>query len=405
VEDKVTGVAKKSPAQETLASQLKRMAQDRPSLDVAQFRFIGLDKIQAAYGGSWPIHRDHIRSAAQDHILQRLRPDDLLARSGDGFLLVFGSLSGREAEVEALSLAHSLNDFFLARTSNATMPLEIDVETRAVPMKILATTLDRADVRSPPDDVIAISAPHPAEIEWRFQPDWDVRGEAIVGYSGVTVHRQTGERLAGYQFDPPPGRLPSLAAIDAATLQACDDAARRLFAVGKRARISTPVHITSLTNPTARTQLLQALEMTDRDIVRFRVVRVAGVTPGFPRMYLDEALNPVRRVVPNVALSTVWNEPDLSSLMQVNVQAIGFSLSSSATLPALQPSLLARVRAAVGLAHAARKPFFIEGAVTPELAVQLGAIGVDNISSHIIWPTVAEPDGVMKWSAGRLTQR
>lgn len=390
---------------EALATTLKRMANERSSLDVAQFRFIGLDKIQAAYGEDWPVYRDQVRAAAHEHIVRRLGPDDLLVRGGDGFLIIFGSLSGREAEIESVSLTHGLNDFFLARSAEGAPMPQVDVEARAVPVQSLVATLNRADIRSPPDDVVHNVAPHPADIEWRFQPEWDVRGEAIVGYTGVTVHRQTGERLAGYQFDPPPGRLPSLAAIDAAMLQVSDDAARRLFASGKRARISTPIHVTSLTNGAARSQILSALEMTDRELARFRVIRIAGVTPGFPRMYLDEVLNHVRRVVPNVALATAWNEPDLNSLLQANLQTIGFSLPQAATLPALQQSLLARVRAAVGLAHNARKPFFIEGAVTGDLAMRLSAVGVDNLSSPHIWPPVAEPEGVSKWTADRLTRR
>jgi hypothetical protein len=401
----LTGVARaNSPDPEALASTLKRMANERASLDVAQFRFIGLDKIQAAYGEDWPVYRDQVRAAAHEHIVRRLGPDDLLVRGGDGFLVIYGSLSGREAELETLSLTHGLNDFFLARSAEGAPMPQVDAQSSAVPVQSLAGMLNRADVRSPPEDAIN-HAPRLADIEWRFQPEWDVRGEAIVGYTGVTVHCQTGERLAGYLFDPPPGRLPSLAAIDAATLQVSEEAARSLFASGKRARITTPIHITSLSNGAARAQLLSAFEMIDHDLARFRVIRIAGVTPGFPRMYLDEAINHVRRAVPNIALATAWNEPDVGALLQANVATVGFSLPPAATLPSLQPSVLAKVRTAVGAAHGLRKPFFVEGAITSDLAMRLSAMGVDLLSSPDIWPPVAKPEGVLKWTADRLSRR
>ncbi len=145
--------------------------------------------------------------------------------------------------------------------------------------------------------------------------------------------------------------------------------------------------------------------MVDRELTRFRVVRIAGVTPGFPRMYLDEALMHVRRVIPNLALATAWNEPDVGSLLQANIAAVGFSLAPSATLPSLQQAVLAKVRAAVAAAHSVRKPFFVEGAISPELAMRLSAMGVDLLSSPSIWPPVTQPEGVLKWTADRLTQR
>jgi hypothetical protein len=387
---------------DTLAVKLKRLAKERPSLDVAQFRFIGLEPIQEALGESWPAHKAKISDSAHSFIVNRLGGDDLLIRGGDGFLVVFGSLNEREAEIEALQLTHALNEFFVGIELPASAP-RVSVDTRSVDVADLVRTLREADYVEPAPRTVA--APDPSTLDWKFEPEWDVRGEAILGYGVAPVDRASGERLAGYRFDPLHGRMPSMAAIDEQAFRMAEAAARQLAKDDKRARLTVPVHVTTLSNGPSRKALLDAIGECDRDLLRLRVLRISGVTPGFPRLYLEEMITQVRRKMPYVSVAAAWNEPDFASLLQVDPTSVGFivpkqAFGSGPSAP--QPALLARARQAHGWAQAAKRPFFVEGALSRELAMRLSAIGVDQLSSPAIWPMVDAPQAAMRWTADRL---
>ncbi|MBI1359398.1 MAG: hypothetical protein GC155_03845 [Alphaproteobacteria bacterium] len=395
-----------APNVESLAATLRRIARERPSLDVAQFRVIGLEEIQAAYGADWPVHRDRVRLAAHEYILKRLGEGDLLVRGGDGFLVVFGSIGGREAEIEALSLTHGLNEFFLGEEGAELSPRFV-VETREVPLAELSSVLNQAEVDVSPD-AVQLRAPDPSDINWLFEPEWDVRGEAVVGYKCAGVVRSTGKSIPGYRFEPIAGRLPSLAHLDIAALKHSDEALRSLVSNGMRARITTKLHVTSLTNGPTRAKIVRALEQLDRDLLRFRAIRICGVTPGFPRIYLEDVINQLRRAVSYVAVGAVWNEPDMLTLLQSNASSVGFCLPPAPTGPgcsAPQQDLLARARTAVALAAGQKKPFFVDGPFSRDLAIRLSAIGVTQMSSKEIWPAVPEPAPMQAWTADRLFTR
>ena len=81
------------PQADDLAARLRLMAQDRETLDVAQFQFIGLEEIQNAYGDRWPANRARIFSIAESFLKRRVDGCDLLISANNGFLVVFDGAS------------------------------------------------------------------------------------------------------------------------------------------------------------------------------------------------------------------------------------------------------------------------------------------------------------------------
>ena len=96
-----------------LAERIRRLANGRATLDVAQFQFIGLAEIRARYGERWSEKRDRVNQVARHFISRRIAPDDVLVTGADGFLLVFGAFSGFLADAAAQRIAKELNVYFL----------------------------------------------------------------------------------------------------------------------------------------------------------------------------------------------------------------------------------------------------------------------------------------------------
>ena len=64
-----------------LAERIRRLANGRNTLDVAQFQFIGLDAIRTGYAGRWDEKRDHVFHVAKQFIAKRIAAEDVLISS------------------------------------------------------------------------------------------------------------------------------------------------------------------------------------------------------------------------------------------------------------------------------------------------------------------------------------
>lgn len=388
----------------SFADRLREIAKGSATIDISQFAFVALDEIERAYGDRWPAQKARVFEIAHDYLSKRLSPADVLIKGGGGFIIVSGSGRGAEPRVAAASLAHGLNDFFLGEIKEAPPP-RIGMQSSSVDLEALIKMLGDAPFIAAP---IGAPAQHSHSLmgtDWRYQPVWDVRREAIGSYYLVPYSKQTGSRLRGYQFEASDGPPQSFVAVDEASLFVAEQALRDLFEREGRAFVGVAVHSSSLTNVASRARLFKAMDHFDKKLLRYKTIKIANVVPGFPRMYLDEIAGALKLRVPNIVISAAWNEPDVAGLLQSGPVAIGFALPLSVLGDnSLVPlaDLLSRIRTAAEIAHAAKKLFFVEGQITRELAVRLSAIGVDNISSPRIWPACSAPESAVKWSADKL---
>ncbi|HPI48084.1 MAG TPA: hypothetical protein PLH23_07435, partial [Hyphomonadaceae bacterium] len=96
-----------------LAERIRRLANGRNTIDVAQFQFIGLEAIRASYAQRWTEKRDRVAQVARQFITKRIAAEDVLIAGADGFLLVFGTFTGMLADAAAHRISKELNAFFL----------------------------------------------------------------------------------------------------------------------------------------------------------------------------------------------------------------------------------------------------------------------------------------------------
>jgi hypothetical protein len=354
---------KTTQVKDTIGSRLRTMAQGRDTLDVAQFQFIDLDAIKGAYGERWPENQARIMSVSEDFLRRRMDQTDLLIRADSGFILVFGSASGMAAEASAGTLAHGLNEFFLGEIGEEPVPQMRAVST-PVPLASLASVLEASEViEAPPSPPAAGGL---STIEWRFQPVWDVRRETLSTWYITPYVKGTNNRVPGYQFENITLSAAQTVAIDEAGLWMSEQALMTLVSRGIQLLMGASIHLSTLTNAHTRTRLLATLDRFDPQLTRYRIFKIAGVAPGFPRIYLDEIVGLLRARVPNVAIGAVWNEPDFGGLLKSGAVAVGVKLPETVlgpTAPIGPDVLLAKVSGDAQAAHAAHKRFFVEGMI------------------------------------------
>jgi hypothetical protein len=387
-----------------LVSRLRTMVQGRDTLDVAHLQFIGLADIQRAYGERWLDQKSRIQTTAEAFLRSRIGASDLVVRGEDGFLIVLGEAAGPEAHAIAAQLTHGLNAFFLGNGEQSPAP-QFSGAIQTMATREIETSFGGLDVvDSAPGnragDIFGLP-----ELEWRFEPVWDVRREMLSNWYVMPCLKTNGARLPGYQFENGSSHPNQFVKIDEASLWVAEQALKELLTAEKQSLVGATVHIGTLANLASRARILSTIDRLDSALHRFRIVKIAGVAPGFPRMYLNEIVGVLRARLPNVVIGAAWDEPDLAGFLQSGPVAVGFSIPSSAVAsgPVVAiPALMTRVTDAVKVAHAGRVRFFVEGAVTKYLALKFAAAGVDNIASQRIWPARPMADGLVKWPADRL---
>lgn len=388
-----------------LTSRLRSLAEGRETLDVAQFQFVDLDEIRTAYGERWPENKERILSTAENFLRRRVDPSDLLIAAAGGFLVVFGSANGAAADASAGSLSHGLNEFFLGELGEVPAP-RMQATNHSVPVAKLAETLAAVDfVDPPPPPAVATDAAGLPNVDWRYQPVWDVRREALTSWYVSPYCRKTSERLPGYQFESAQIPAAQSAAIDEASLWVSEQALAELIPSGKQLLIGASIHVSTLMNLATRARLLSAINRLEPGYFRYRILKIAGVAPGFPRLYLNEIVSMLRTKVQNVVVGGAWNEPDIAGLVNSGPVAVGVTLTKSVLGPSapVQPAaLLHKLTTDAQLAHSARMRFFVEGRIERDLAAKLAASSVDNIVSPRIWPAAGIPDSMLKWPSARL---
>lgn len=389
-----------------LADSLRRLVRGRNELDVAQFQFMGFERLARAYGQAWPQRRDRFWQIAEIYLLNRLEEGDILVRGSEGFLVVFASRTGARAVFAAQSLADGVSEKFNGLGDGPAPELEVD--TRAMPAPQVARKLREHGAAAEPVRHAPHAAPSPAQVDWLFQPVWDARREVISNYFLLPHLKGTTRRVPGYQFEPDQagGRSSGFVDLDAASLDRSEAALRELAAQDKRALVGATIHIQSLMHAGTRDRIMSRFARFDHSLTRYRLLKIAGVGPGFPRLHLGHILGSLKARVPLVVLTASWDEPDMASLARTGPTAIGFAYPdgvAGALSTIAEGTLLSRFRAGADVAHAQGMSLYAEGQIGPSLARTLVETGADYISSPLIWKPQAEADGVSKWPASQLS--
>ena len=384
-----------SPGGLNLAERIRRLANGRNTIDVAQFQFIGLEQIRARYGARWGEKRDRVGQIARQFISRRISGEDVLVGGADGFLLVFGSCGGVLADTAAQRISKELNTFFLGSPDLDDM----QIEARHQSMSVDDFAYAFGDMIAASKD---ISTKPPArrpfsDITMSFTPVWDAQRGALSTYFITPLDPGTGW--------PMDWNYASLrhTDMDEFKLKASEEAMRRLFASGKKALVGVALHVSSLNSQQGMSRLTAVMSKFDPGLARYRVIRVSCVEPGYPRIYLQDILRTLKHRVPHVAIGLSWGEPDVASVLKLQPANIGFTLPASALGPSGgKADGFARMHAAVEQGRRHGVSVGVEGDIHPGQAQRLAQDGVNHICSLRIWPARPSLTPAEIWPASRL---
>lgn len=373
-----------------LAERIRRLANGRNTLDVAQFQFIGLDAIRVGYAQRWSEKRDHVFHIARQFITKRVAPEDVLISSAEGFLLIFGAFTGFLADAAAQRISKELNAFFLGTPDMDDVQLEAKHQSMSV--DDFATAF--GEMIAGANDLTP--APATAEIPMGFTPVWDAKRGALSTFF-ISPLDATGApmdwNLSSHRHTD----------MDEMKLKASEEAMKTLFATGRKALVGVAVHVSSLNSQQSLARLMSVISTFDPELARYRVIRVSCVEPGYPRIYLQDILRNLKPRIPHVAIGLHWSEPDVASVLKLAPAAIGFTLPPGALSPhGSKTEAFSRMRAAIELAHHHNISVGIEGDLHLEHAQRLALDGANHLCSPRLWPTRPTLPAAEIWPASRL---
>jgi hypothetical protein len=386
---------------ESLAAKLRVMAAGRDALDVARLQFVDLEEIRGAYGDRWPSQKARIHDIAESYLQKRIGADDILIAAGGGFLIIYGSAESAATDAATGAITHGLNEFFLGEVGETPAP-QFGATKVAMPVKELAESLGEVDfIKGPPP----IQAPNLPTVDWRYQPVWDVRRETLASWYLTPYSRHDSVRLPGYHFESVVISPAQYCLIDEASLQVSEQTLKELIPLGRQVMIGASIHVSTMVNLGTRAKILSAIDKLDAGFFRYRVLKIAGVTPGFPRLYLNEIVSLLRARMNNVVISGAWDEGDIPGLLEAGPVAVGVTLPRSVVGPSPTvpiDNLIRKIAQDAQAVHNARMRFFVDGQIERSLAIRLVTAGADNIASPRIWPAGGAPTGMLKWPSSQL---
>ena len=382
-----------SPGGLNLAERIRRLANGRNTIDVAQFQFIGLDAIRARYAQRWDEKRDHVAQVARQFITRRIAAEDVLISGADGFLLVFGTFAGALADAAAQRISKELNAFFLGSPDLDDMQIKAQHQSMSVDDFANAFGAMLADAKD--------SAPHArptaAETLMGYTPVWDAQRGALSTFFISPLDPATGSPMdwnyASHRHTD----------MDEMKLKASEEAMRKLFESGKKALVGVTLHVSSLNSQQSLSRLMAVISKFDPLLARYRMIRISCVEPGYPRIYLEDMLRVLKPRVPHVAIGLNWAEPDIASILKLQPAAIGFTLPVGTLGPhGPKAEVFARIHSAVDQARHHGVSVGVEGDMQTDHIQRFAQDGVNHICSPRVWPMRRALPAAELWPTSRL---
>lgn len=381
--------------------RISGLSAGKGQLEVVRFQLGGLESIQSAYGDLWPAERERVAEVARVFARNRLSKDHFLIPAEGGFVLVMLTGDALSAATLGYSLGQTIDQFF--HDDDPDRRFNVDVTHRTLAGEDLPAWLSSIrgiDVgRARRGAISGGVSPNLSHTSFVFQPAWGVKQEAVDLYLAESLNTSTGRLVAGYRFDIGASAERPFVDVDEMSLRVSETALSKLWASGRKAMVGVSLHVSSLLRLSSRARIFKAISELDPILLGGRVIRICGVVPEFPRLYLRDIVQSLAVRVPHVVIGMSPLEDDLGSALKSDPWAISYSISPDADAEITTAS----IRRAAALTHGAGKRFMVDGHIDRGLAGACADIGVDYISSPVIWAPTSAPSGAYRWRSSRLS--
>ncbi len=293
---------------------LKRHLASNEHVDISQYQFINMEAVQAAAGDRWTAVRERVFVASRSIIEKRLSEEDLIIPCASGFLVVYVSAAGVEAEALTQTIKADMTAFFLGE--DMLRLLQVDAHAERLTVEEFARTLQAAQAETltqvagaamgasaarkpaapdgltyhPVKDPGPAVTPRPDEV--LFAPAWDPRREAVASFFALPRARTPGNDRWRYGSAILRGALKPEQRLEfeLEVLEQTMTRFERFCAKGGRCGLIVPVNYAVIANPRTRVPYAGAVSKLPEHLRRTLLMRVEEAPLDAPATTLTEAL-------------------------------------------------------------------------------------------------------------------
>lgn len=412
-----TPSAPETEADAAFAEGARRILEGPEPISAGKLHFLGLDQVRAHFGDNWPKLASRAEALVRRAIERRLSPLDVYRKTGDlNFVILFGSLSGREAELKSVLIAEEITRMLVGEEMGSGLLAVKAVATEVdgpETLRKLDSSMDIAQVieteveierlrrEAPPADAAKESAPVDplAGIYFLYRPIWDVRRSAVANFGLLPAKRlatgqwRQGDDLPGLQ-DPELRRRFDLMLLDRAMADL-----RAMERQGRRLVISVPVHFESISVATRRTAYVARWRALSAEARALGVFELVGLPDGIPQGRLAEIANHLRADARGVLARVSLMTQSFRNFSDTGIAAIGTEIGSEIMT---EERLMAAFRDFAANAERARLPAYIHGLRSFSLTIGAIGAGFAFVDGDPVSSVSEQPDGAYRFGLDDL---
>lgn len=305
---------------------------------------VGLQKCREIFGDRWERSQEKIHDTIRSVLINRLSPKDMhIRRDDESYLIVFGTLSRKEAQIKCTIISEEIRQRLIGRKS---VPDYVDVKTVTVAENgqidlkdlpkidtLLEAVVENLEKAEPPAEDTERKFfdfggdPSLDEIEFIFRPMLAVRTKVISTFICIPMCVWQGRlRVSGYDVlgdKPHPKQYLNL---DLLSLQKVSSELKRLGAEGQKSLVGVSVHFETLADSRRMQDYLEGCTTAlarCHDRIIFEIVGLPDGIPQVRLVNLVSALRPHSRAV--IARFTLENR-NFSAFRTAGLHAVGIDL-------------------------------------------------------------------------------
>lgn len=274
---------------------------------------ISLEPCRAKYGDAWEKTREKVHETVRSILTNRLSKQDMfLRRDDDTFLVVFGAIGHREAQVKCTIIGEeilqrlvgrqAINDLIDIKT--VTVEENGTINLKALPnldvlLEYVALHLD--EDRPTPDSAAEEFPAHVAgsgleDLRFVFRPMLAVRTKVISTFLCIPVRAVQGRLcLSGYDVLGEHAQPRQYLDLDAASLRKSTVELERLGKRGEKSLVGIPVHFETLADSRRRSEYVRLSDQLIGNRTDRVIFEVVGLPTGIPQVRLIDLISALRR--------------------------------------------------------------------------------------------------------------
>lgn len=379
---------------------------------------IGLEGLKKRFGDSWPKVSERVAELSKFVIEKKLGPGDVFMDLEDiGYVLVFPTLSRKEAEIKCLNISRDIATKLFGVSEDGTQEISVRTVVGEIDGSIGMEDVNLVDAvsglleengdefivggdgsvvkqsdgdKSGTSDVIDFSdfeANQLDTLNFLYRPIWDTNREAIISYKCQshfgTAHGPTccdkSQDLTSQ----------SLLELDILVLQSCCQQVLRLQNSGRKLVISCPVHYETLSRSKSWREYVKHCQPIPKQLRKYFVFEVVGIDPGSPQVRIAQILPQLRPYAREIVCLVRSHLDNIEKFHSIGASSIGLDLLdvhvAETDMMEILGSFSQRCQQ-LGLSS------YISNIRSPSLTTIALSAGIRYIDGDAIRPSVANPD-------------